>query len=124
MGNKISFDTSRYYTLKSEPKSPQLSELEDKQKPVKKPDMIGTLCKLPATKLHSNTHFHRQRTKGISKDTRCLLRQVSIKLEAVKRKRYIMQQTARIEWCKEGAKLTDLDSIEFYHYSNCPKKYI
>ena len=120
MGNKISFDTSRYYMLKS----PQLSELEDEQKPVKKPDMIGTLCKLPATKLRSNTHFRRQKTKSSSQDTRCLLRQVSIKLEAVERKRYIMQQKARIEWCKEGVKLTDLDIIEFYHYLNCPKKYI
>ena len=127
MGNKISFDasrSSRYYTPKS-------LQVEEEKKPVNKPAVIYTLCKLPATKLHSSTqNFQGQvRAKSATKscssqDTWCLLQQVSIKLETIERKRYIMQQKARIEWCKRGMKLTELDTIEWYHYSNCPKSII
>ena len=131
MGNKItSSKTSTYYT----PISPQLPEVED----VKKPHMIGTLCKLPATKLRpnkKNSHrqviqsktYHSVAFKGANRscsDTGYLLQQVSSKLEVVERERYIMQQKARIEQCKRGANLNDLDSVKWYHFSNCQKKYV
>ena len=32
-----------------------------------------------------------------------------------------MQQKVRIENCKKGANLHDLDSVQWYHYSKCPK---
>ena len=55
--------------------------------------------------------------------TEDLLKKVRVKLQMVERDRYIMQQMARIEKCHCGMGFQELERIQWYDYSGCPKKY-
>jgi len=79
----------------------------------KKPDQ---LCQLPATNLLPHASHCR---KAI--DTGCLLSKAMKRLEAVEREQYEMQLKAKLEFCKKGALLSELDKLEWYDYSKCKK---
>ena len=77
----------------------------------------------PPTRFHSTRLPPRRRLAKGADVTEEVLKKVCVKLEMVARDRYVMQQKARIEQCRSGMDLKNLEQIQWYHYSKCPKKY-
>ena len=76
----------------------------------------------PPTRFHS-TRLPPRRRLAKGGDVTEVLKKVCVKLEVVARDRYVMQQKARIEQCRYGMDLKNLEQIQWFHYSKCPKKY-
>ena len=57
------------------------------------------------------------------KEIKQILEGACNKLELVERERYVMQQKARIEAYKKGISLADIEHVQWYDFSKCPKKY-
>ena len=59
-----------------------------------------------------------------SKDVELLLHEACKKLVTVQRERYVMGLKVRMEGCLNGKSLSELEMLEWYHFSGCPKKYL
>ena len=70
---------------------------------------------------HSRFPLARSHAKSTPDATEDLLKKVCVKLEKVARDRYVMQQMAKIEMCRCGIDLQELEHIEWDQYSGCPK---
>ena len=57
------------------------------------------------------------------KEVKRTLENACKQLELVERERFIMEQKARIEACKKGISLPDIEHIQWYDFSKYPTKY-
>lgn len=85
-------------------------------------------CKLAHANLEPKNQAPRKVYKNLkridNKSVDLLLSDACKKLETVLVDRYIMRQQAKIEGCKKGMDWKTLKNLDWFDYSECPKKYI